>query len=189
MIKPQMEEIDIKESTSFNGLGIDSMEAQRLRNLLASNLPTFAPTENFESLPVNVVLEAHSVGNLASVMRRRSIVDDEEETKLVNKATEAKTPSNVMTALKEKYSQQIQPRQSSASSSAHLASLAGSTVLLTGSTGFLGSNVVKSLQDCKVKKIYALIRAKSRTEAQIRLSDALQKKESLNSLTMNRKIA
>lgn len=49
------------------------------------------------------------------------------------------------------------------------------TILLTGATGFLGAHLLRDLHDLTQSKIYCLVRAKTKTEAKIRLEKMLKK--------------
>ncbi|UZJ55725.1 hypothetical protein CBS101457_005045 [Exobasidium rhododendri] len=178
-VMPDVDDKDIDESTTFTEMGIDSMQAQRLRSLLSSKLGP--STKEEDKLPWNVVLEAHSVGELATVMRRKSIEaagEDGGDAHREEEEDDALKQAEAMHSLVEKYSQQIVSRRESVGGQvAHRTTLQGSTVLLTGSTGFLGSNVLRKLKDEGVRKVYALVRAKSNDEAQARVKEALLKRK------------
>lgn len=138
----------LEDDTDFFSVGIDSLQAIRLRTVLSKNIHT-----NGQNLTSNIIFDFPSIAALARELYRlrtggesESISVTEQMKKLITKYSvfDAHTPSGNK--------------------------LEGQYAVVTGATGSLGAHVVSQLVlRPDVKKVYCLVRASSPSKARLRV--------------------
>ncbi|KAF7154930.1 hypothetical protein CNMCM5623_003188 [Aspergillus felis] len=139
---------DIKPSDDLFGLGLDSLQAIQLNNLLRSAVSSYNPGLSTESITVQNVYARPTTDKLAGLVL--DVLQEQAATGPMESRSER------IAGLVSKYTGDLPIR--SFNSSAQLPPL--STVILTGSTGSLGSYILSGLlNDPKVAKVYCFNRA------------------------------
>ncbi|GIK05627.1 putative NRPS-like protein biosynthetic cluster [Aspergillus viridinutans] len=139
---------DIKPSDDLFGLGLDSLQAIQLSNLFRSAVSSYNSGLSTESITVQNVYARPTTDKLAGLLL--DVLQEQAATVLMESRSER------IAGLVSKYTGDLPIR--SVNSSAPLPQL--STVILTGSTGSLGSYILSSLlNDPKVAKVYCFNRA------------------------------
>ncbi|KAF7131232.1 hypothetical protein CNMCM5793_004282 [Aspergillus hiratsukae] len=138
---------DIKPGDDLFGLGLDSLQAIQLSNLLRSAVSSYNPDLNTKSITVQNVYARPTTDKLAGLLL--DVLQEQATTPMESR-------SEKIAGLVSKYTGDLPIR--SFNSSAQLPPL--STVILTGSTGSLGSYILSGLlNDPKVAKVYCFNRA------------------------------
>jgi thioester reductase-like protein len=138
---------DIKPSDDLFGLGLDSLQATQLSNLLRSAVSSYSRDLNTESITVQNVYARPTTEKLAGLLL------DVLQEQAATAPTESR--SERIAGLVSKYTADLPIRSFD---SAQLPAL--STVILTGSTGSLGTYILSGLlNDPKVAKVYCFNRA------------------------------
>ncbi|KAF4201232.1 hypothetical protein CNMCM8927_001880 [Aspergillus lentulus] len=139
---------DIKPSDDLFGLGLDSLQAIELSNLLRNAVSSYNLTLGTESITVQNVYARPTTEKLAGLLL--AVLQEQAAT------APTASRSERIAGLVSKYTGDLPIR--SFNSSAQLPPL--STVILTGSTGSLGTYILSGLlNDPKVAKVYCFNRA------------------------------
>ncbi|GAD96718.1 NRPS-like enzyme, putative [Paecilomyces variotii No. 5] len=144
---------EVAEDSDFFALGMDSLQASRLRNILVQKLGL----SRQKGLGINVVFDHPSISFLTDYL------------KSLRQGTEVTSdPVNEqITHLIDKYSRFEQHVRGTKITE-------GQRVVLTGTTGSLGAHLLSTLvHDPDVRRIYCLVRAESRTHAHHRVIRSL----------------
>ncbi|WPG97699.1 acetyl-CoA synthetase-like protein [Acrodontium crateriforme] len=144
----------LKDDTDLFSLGIDSLQATRIRSTILSNIDVGSG-----KLGQNFVFDFPSIDALAVELVRLRTGQD---------AVDKLSVEECMQAMIEKYSafEQHEVVESSASRE---------NVLVTGATGSLGAHLVAQLcATTGVRKIYCLVRARSDQDAITRVLESMQ---------------
>lgn len=167
----------ISNDTAFVDLGVDSLGASRLRALLLGKLaPPIGKGVGME-LSANVVFEAHTVGALTDTLLAKATASEQSHEESISPSVTSKEQADKKAVIEElikTYSAQISTSKSQATPCEVSNNL---TVLLTGSTGFLGTSVLSSLRSLGVRKVYALVRAMDDRDAKVKLNETLRKRK------------
>ncbi|SJX65303.1 related to alpha-aminoadipate reductase [Sporisorium reilianum f. sp. reilianum] len=144
------------KDADFMDLGIDSLQAARIRNLLRKRV------ELASDLPGNLIFEYPSITQLAGCLVQRSLGDT------ANGTQEQAEISKALARLEE-FQNQIKTREVEPQTGA-----AKHTVVLTGSTGSLGAHILHQLSRIdRVEMVICLNRAKDDEDARKRTEDSL----------------
>ncbi|PYH44175.1 putative NRPS-like enzyme [Aspergillus saccharolyticus JOP 1030-1] len=152
-ILPPKSRGDLTDDADFFALGMDSLQATQLRSVISRKIDT-----NGHKLGLNIAFEQPTVRSLAHYLNGLKTGARDSGESIVEQ----------MQAMIDKYSQ-FEEHVPCAND------LDGQYILITGSTGSLGSHVVAQLAaNANVKKIYCPVRAASPIDAYTRLHQSLQ---------------
>lgn len=148
--------------TDFIQLGIDSLQATRIRNLLQKRV------EMASALPSNLIFDCPTVEELSGYLYKHTC------TNANGKAVVERGEHDTILAMLEQYKGQIQRRNPQLSQGVAQGGIAKHTVVLTGSTGSLGAHLVHQLALISdVETIICLNRAKNNDDARKRTDESL----------------
>ncbi|TGO13434.1 hypothetical protein BPAE_0739g00020 [Botrytis paeoniae] len=155
------EKHEIEDTTDLFSLGMDSLQALRLRTIISSNLPIPA-----NKLGMNIAFEFPSVSSLATELfllqqgsASESVLVEEEMQQLIDRYGDFPSHKSFANSDTSDY------------------------VVLTGSTGSLGAHLVAQLAMMpNVRKIYCLVRGKSQADARLRVISSLRKRSMYHTL-------
>ncbi|KAL2870950.1 putative NRPS-like enzyme [Aspergillus lucknowensis] len=161
-IVPLMDPDDLTDEADFFSLGMDSLQATRLRSVLTKNIDMKG-----RKLGLNVAFEHPTIHSLSRHLHSVSLGTSEEEVSIEEQ----------MDALISKYSdfEQHKPCPNG---------LSGRYIVVTGATGSLGCHVVAKLSALPdVRKVYCFVRASSPVDAYGRLLDSLRARRVYDTLS------
>ncbi|KAL1885009.1 putative secondary metabolism biosynthetic enzyme [Paecilomyces lecythidis] len=156
---------EIAEDSDFFALGMDSLQASRLRSILVQKLGS----RGEKRLGINVVFDHPSISSLTSYLK--SLRQGTEVT--LNPVNEQ------ITSLIDKYSRFEQHVRGTRNTK-------GQCVVLTGTTGSLGAHLLSTLvHDPDVKRFYCLVRAESKIHAYHRVIRSLHSRNLYRDLSFS----
>jgi thioester reductase-like protein len=166
---------DIDVERDLYGQGVDSISCIQIRGMIQNScLPNSA-----RRLPLNILYDKATVSSLVSYIwnLRESLSNgDSSEATLANGQNDSDKHLQIMRNLAAKYTVPLQWSQEHDSTFCEV-------VVLTGSTGFLGSHILRLLlADDQVRSLICLVRASSKEQAHSRIETTLRSRGHKGSL-------